>query len=93
MRGQRRMIPRALLLWLALLAGAFANGAFREILLVPRLGTARAHVASTAILAAIVLLLAYGGIRWVAPAGAREGHGVGGLWGALTDAVVLLAGH
>ena len=93
MRGQRRMIPRALLLWLALLAGAFANGAFREILLVPRLGTARAHVASTAILAAIVLLLAYGGTRWVAPAGARQALAIGAMWVALTLAFEVLAGH
>ena len=86
-------LARALGLWLALLAGAFANGAFREVLLVPRMGTARAHVLSTAILAAIIMLIAWAGIRWVGPAGARQSLAVGAIWVALTLAFEFLAGH
>lgn len=46
-------------LWLVLVALAFANGAFREFVLSPKLGAPVAHVISTVILSALIVLVTY----------------------------------
>ena len=74
------MLLRPLAIWLLMMLLAIANGAFREAVLVPRLGPARAHVASTAMLCLLIALLAGLSIRWIAPGSARAAWLVGALW-------------
>lgn len=74
---------RAAAIWLLLLAVAFANGAIRESVLMPRFGVLRGHQLSSALLSGAILLLAYISIEWIAPASARAAWGVGALWLAL----------
>jgi hypothetical protein len=87
------MLLRALLVWLLLVALAVLNGALREALLAPRLGAPAGHVASTLSLAALILLVAWHTIRWIAPGSGRRAWAVGLLWLFLTLAFEVLAGH
>jgi hypothetical protein len=53
------LMVRATTVWLAILVCAVVNGAFRQGVLVPRLGAGTAHVISTIALSAAVLLVTY----------------------------------
>lgn len=75
---------RAVAAWLAILGLAIANGALREMLLLPALGRTPALVASGVLLSAVILLVAFAGIRWLRPASARAAWQLGMLWLALT---------
>ena len=87
------MTGRAVAIWAVLLAVAVANGALRELLLVPRVGASSGHVLSTLVLCAAIVLVALLSIRWIAPPDRAGALRVGGLWVALTLAFELLAGH
>ena len=52
------LLVRGLVAWLVLVVLAAANGALREFALVPRLGDAPAHVASTILLVVLILVVA-----------------------------------
>ena len=87
------MIGRALAIWIVLLVGAIANGAFREAVLTPRLGAGAAHVFSTLMLSAIVILLAVASVAWIGPRSLGDAILVGLLWLVLVLAFEFLAGH
>jgi len=87
------MIGRAIAIWFGILACAFANGALRELVLVPRSGAAVGHVVSTMLLAAVVLLVAWVSIDWIAPSSTAGAALVGALWVALTLGFEFGAGH
>jgi hypothetical protein len=87
------MLARALVVWFALLAVAFGNGALRELVLVPRLGPAYGHLASTLSLCALILAVTKATIGWIAPADAQAAWTVGGCWLVLTLAFEFLGGH
>jgi len=84
---------RALLVWFALLAAAFANGAVRELVFVPRLGNTSAHAISVGILSLAIAVASLSTITWIHPRSLREAWKVGLLWLALTLAFEVLAGH
>lgn len=71
---------RAVAIWLLLLVIAFANGAIREIVLMPRFGVLRGHQLSSVLLSGAILLLAYLSIEWIAPSSAKVAWLVGLLW-------------
>ena len=84
----RPLILRALLVWLVLLAFAFANGIFRELFLVAVAGPAAAGVVSALMLALVIALAA----RWLVrrTSGSlplRVWLAVGLLWAVLTAAL------
>jgi len=56
---------RAFVLWLAILVLAVANGALREAVLIPRLGSAPGLILSGVLLSGLVLLVAYLGLPWL----------------------------
>ena len=87
------MIGRALLVWLGILVLANVNGALRELLLVPAMGTTAAHVVSTVLLCIVVLVGTALTIDWIAPAAAGDAMVVGALWLTLTLAFEFLVGH
>jgi hypothetical protein len=56
---------RAFVLWLAVLVLAVANGALREAVLIPRLGSAPGLILSGVMLSGLVVLVAYLGLPWL----------------------------
>ena len=87
------MLVRTLLVWIVLLCIAIANGAFREGLLTPTLGAPAAHIISTLMLAAFIVIAGWVTIPWVAPATLEQAWAVGVVWLALTVGFEFLAGH
>ena len=77
-------VLRLLASWLVILALAFANGAFRELLLVPRLGNPWALLLSGLLLCGCVVLVAGWSLGRLPVATTRQALGVGALWLALT---------
>ena len=71
---------KALALWAVILLLAVANGAFREAVLIPKLGSAPGLVLSGVLLAGLVLLVAYLGLPWLHAHGGRELVFVGLAW-------------
>ena len=87
------MLLKALAVWLLLLLLAVMNGAFREGVLNPTLGPQIGHVASTALLAAMILLLAWLSTGWIGARTERDAWVVGLLWVTLVLGFEFLAGH
>jgi hypothetical protein len=87
------MIGRAVLGWLAILVLAIVNGAFRQGVLIPRIGERSAHLVSTLMLSLLVLLASWLLLPWIRPGTLREAWAIGGLWLVLTLAFEFLAGH
>jgi len=87
------MILRAIAVWSAIVPMAIANGAVRELVIVPAAGPAAGHVISTILLCAVILLLAWLAIGWMRPASLRDAARIGIGWLALTIAFEFLAGH
>jgi hypothetical protein len=73
---------------------AVLNGVFRETVLVPRTGEDRAHVASTALLVAMILSLSYAYFSSTdTDYTRRELLLIGALWTVLTVGFEFLVGH
>jgi hypothetical protein len=87
------VILRSLVIWLALLITAVANGGVREAWLVPALGNAAAHIVSSMILSGAILLITKGTIWWIAPKSRRQSMAIGFLWVGLTLSFEFLGGH
>jgi hypothetical protein len=87
------MLMRALAVWFGLLLLAFANGALREIALVPSVGDTIGHAVSSVTLSAAIVLLAWFTIAWIHPTSTADAWSIGILWLALTLAFEFLAGH
>ncbi len=77
---------RAVAIWFVLLVGAFANGTFRELVISPQLGAPVAHIISSILFSAIILLIAWLSIRWIRPISVGEAATVGVAWMLLTIA-------
>ena len=84
---------RAFVVWLVLLLLAVMNGAFREAVLSPMLGARAAHVISTALLAVLIVILAFSSRGWIGARNERDALLVGVLWTVLVLAFEFLAGH
>ena len=79
-----RLPLRALIIWLALLVVAVANGAFREAVLIPRVGPHTGHIVSTLMLCAGILIVTYLAVSWIHPRRHRDAIAIGLAWLALT---------
>ena len=89
----RSVLGRALLVWFGILLLAILNGAFRQGVLVPRLGDASAHVVSTVSLCALILATTWLAMPWLRPATTWRAWQIGLLWVVMTVAFEFLAGH
>ena len=87
------MVWRTLLIWSGLLVLAVANGAFREAVLVPRLGLGMARAVSTIMLSLLILGFGWALTPWIGPSTLQDAWLIGALWVALTLAFEFLAGH
>src|SRR5690242_8078333 len=87
------LLLRSTVIWLAILVVAIANGAFRQVVLIPRLGDLPGHVISTLALSAAVFLVTWIALGWIHPAAPGELWIVGGYWLLATAAFEFLGGH
>jgi hypothetical protein len=78
------VVLRAFIVWLGILVFAILNGAGREVILVPALGTEIAFVLSGALLSLFVIVIAYISLPWLGPARPIGLLSVGLGWAALT---------
>lgn len=78
------MWGRALLAWLVLLAAAIANGTARQAWLVSRLGDTVGRAVSSLLLALLIVAIAIGLVRWIAPSSPGQAWAIGAAWLALT---------
>lgn len=74
---------RALALWILLGVLAVTLGGLRQTWLAPALGDVRAHQAETLFFCAVIVVVAFFGVRWMRATPA-QGLRVGALWIALT---------
>lgn len=79
-----RPFAKAIAIWLVILVFAFANGALRELLLLPALGRTTAYVASGVLLSLVILAIAFLGAPWVGRTTPAVALLVGLLWVGLT---------
>ena len=87
------LMARSTAIWLVILTVAIMNGAFRQGILVPRLGDATGHVISTVLLSGAVLVVTWLTVGWIQPSNYREAWSIGAYWLALTVGFEFLAGH
>ena len=87
------MLARAIAIWFGLLILAILNGAFREGMLVPRLGRGVGHAVSTVSLSALILGFGWMTLPWIGPRTLQEAWIVGALWTGLTLAFEFLGGR
>lgn len=87
------MLARALLVWCGILALAFANGALRELAIVPQVGEVAGRALSSVMLSAAILIAAWFTLAWIGPLSAGDAWAIGLLWLGLTLAFEFLVGH
>ncbi len=75
---------KALAIWIGILVLAVLNGALRETVLVPKLGTTTGLVLSGVFLSALILAVAYLALPWFGAHRPVEFAGIGLGWLALT---------
>lgn len=78
------MFVRAFVVWFGILVLAFANGTFREVVLVPWLGPRMAHATSVLLLSGVVLVVSRLSLRWLRLPSNAAAWAVGALWLGLT---------
>ena len=80
--------------WAAMAAVAVANGVFRELVIVPRIGEYAGHVVSTGLLVGAILAVAYGYFARTPDAyTTRELAAIGLGWTVLTVGFEFLVGY
>ncbi|WP_168014689.1 hypothetical protein [Halomonas salinarum] len=75
---------KALILWLAILVLAVANGLLRESVLMPLLGTPAALICSGVLLSMLILSVVYLSLPWLQPMASAQYWLVGFGWLVLT---------
>jgi hypothetical protein len=87
------MVLRAVLIWFVLLVIASLNGAFREGVLVARLGRGLGQAVSTIMLSVLILGIGWISTPWIAPGTLQDAWLIGVMWVLLTLAFEFLGGH
>ncbi|MES2933229.1 MAG: hypothetical protein V4805_07055 [Pseudomonadota bacterium] len=78
------LLLKSFLVWLLILCLAIANGALRELVLIPHLGKSSGLMLSGALLSSLVALVAYVFVRRQHSVTLTQGLGIGVLWLCLT---------
>lgn len=86
------LAAKAIVVWLVILALAFANAALREMVLLPWIGRVRGLTLSGVILSALVLVVAYLALPWIGAVRGVELLAMGVGWLVLTLACDLALG-
>lgn len=74
------MLLRAFGVWCSFVLMAVINGALRESVIAPRLGTVRGGQLSAILLALMIFLVTYFSIRWIAPRDPQDAWLAGFGW-------------
>jgi hypothetical protein len=77
-------ILKSVAVWFLILLGAIANGGFRESVLLPRLGTTPAYLASGVLLALLILAVTLGCVHWLGVHSPAQALRTGAFWLLLT---------
>lgn len=80
----RTIFGKALVVWLAIVPIAIANGALRQAVLFPAFGPTCGLALSGVILCAIIFVAAWLAVRWYGDRARRYGMAIGALWLVLT---------
>ena len=78
------LLLKSLLAWLVILCFAAVNGALREAVLIPSLGTKNGFLLSGVLLSCLVALVAYALVRRKQGIAGSQGLNIGILWLCLT---------
>lgn len=87
------MLARAGAVWFGIMLLAILNGAFRDVLLIPRLGDLGARAISCLTLAMVILLVTWIALPWIRPATMPDAWRIGIMWLAMTLIFEFGAGH
>ena len=75
---------KALAIWVGILMLAVLNGALRETILIPQLGTITSFILSGVLLSSLIFVIAYISLPWLGARRSTELVGIGFGWFALT---------
>ena len=87
------MLARAGAVWFGILLMAIFNGAFRDVMLTPRLGDLGARAVSCLTLASVIVLVTWISLPWVRPVSTTDAWRIGSMWLAMTLIFEFGAGH
>jgi hypothetical protein len=87
------MLGRAGVVWFAILLMAIFNGAFRDVVLTPRLGDLGARAVSCLTLASLIVFVTWISLPWVRPVSTTDAWRIGSMWLAMTLIFEFGAGH
>jgi hypothetical protein len=87
------MLARAGAVWFGIMLMAIFNGAFRDLMMTPRLGDPGARAVSCFTLASVIVLVTWISLPWVRPVSTSDAWRVGWMWLAMTLAFEFGAGH
>ncbi len=87
------MLARGGAVWFGIMLMAIFNGAFRDVVLTPRLGDLGARAVSCFTLASVIVLVTWISLPWVRPVSTSDAWRVGWMWLAMTLAFEFGAGH
>ena len=87
------MLARAGAVWFGILLMAIFNGAFRDVVLTPRLGDLGARAVSCLTLASLIVLVTWTSLPWVRPVSTTDAWRIGSMWLAMTLIFEFGAGH
>jgi len=78
------MLARAGAVWFGILLVAIFNGAFRDVVLTPRLGDLGARAVSCLTLASLIVLVTWISLPWVRPVSTTDAWRIGSMWLTMT---------
>jgi len=87
------MVLRAVVIWCGLLVIASINGFVRQAVLIPLFGEIVGRAISTLALSALIVVLTWISIGWMAPRSPQQAWAIGAIWVVLTLAFEFLAGR
>ena len=88
-----RVVARAFVVWLVLIAAEIVHGILRGLFLVPRVGAFRARQIGVCVASLLILAVACLFVRWIGAAGTKALLGVGFLWLVLFACFEVGFGH
>jgi hypothetical protein len=87
------MLARAGAVWFGIMLMAILNGAFRDVVLTPRLGDLGARAVSCLTLASVIVIVTWTSLTWVGPGSTTDAWRIGSMWLTMTLLFEFGAGH
>jgi hypothetical protein len=87
------MLPKALAIWLVIVAVEAVHGVLRTLYLVRLLGDLPARQVGVAVGSLLILLVAWLTVRWIGARSVRQWRSVGALWVTLMIVAELVLGR